>query len=84
MGSIIPVQRLTCNSAEIHDVVVDAKHRKHGLGRRIMESLQVFAKNNGYAFVELTSNPSRVAANKMYAEVGFVLRETNVWRLTLS
>jgi ribosomal protein S18 acetylase RimI-like enzyme len=30
--------------------------------------------------VDLTSRPSRVAANKLYQKIGFVARETNIYR----
>jgi|GEM_PF-4254611 ribosomal protein S18 acetylase RimI-like enzyme len=33
--------------------------------------------------VDLTSAPSRIAANALYHQLGFVLRETNVYRYSL-
>jgi ribosomal protein S18 acetylase RimI-like enzyme len=41
------------------------------------------AKANGAITVELTSRPSREAANRLYQRMGFVARETNVYRFTL-
>jgi ribosomal protein S18 acetylase RimI-like enzyme len=38
------------------------------------------AKARGAKTVDLTSRPSRVAANKLYQKLGFVLRDTNVYR----
>ena len=37
----------------------------------------------GVRSIDLTSRPSRVAANAMYVKMGFVARETNVYRFTL-
>jgi ribosomal protein S18 acetylase RimI-like enzyme len=33
--------------------------------------------------IELTSNPKRTAANHLYRKLGFKLRETNHYRMTL-
>ena len=33
--------------------------------------------------VELTSRPSREAANRLYQRIGFVQRETNIYRYTI-
>ncbi|NCZ89134.1 MAG: GNAT family N-acetyltransferase, partial [Actinobacteria bacterium] len=33
--------------------------------------------------VDLTSRPSRAAANRLYQRLGFVARETNVYRYEL-
>jgi ribosomal protein S18 acetylase RimI-like enzyme len=40
------------------------------------------ARALGCATVDLTSRPSREAANHLYQRAGFELRETNVYRLT--
>jgi len=39
-----------------------------------------YARENGAKSVDLTSKPSRIAANKLYRDLGFELRETNVYR----
>ncbi len=41
------------------------------------------AREFGCATVDLTSRPSREAANRLYQRVGFTLRETNVYRYDL-
>jgi hypothetical protein len=33
--------------------------------------------------LRLTSNPSRVEANALYRELGFELRDTNVYKMSL-
>lgn len=67
----------------IEDVVVDEKHRGMGYGTALMETMTAFAKKQGIAYIELTSRPERVAANKLYEGMGWKKRETNVYRLTL-
>jgi ribosomal protein S18 acetylase RimI-like enzyme len=38
------------------------------------------AKRRGAKTVDLTSRPSREAANRLYQRIGFVARDTNVYR----
>jgi ribosomal protein S18 acetylase RimI-like enzyme len=64
----------------IEDVVVDESQRGKGIGRALTLFAIDFAKSKGYKAIELTSRPSRIAANQLYRNMGFVLRETNVYR----
>ncbi len=64
----------------IEDVVGDEAFRGRGIGKELMVHAMEFAKSTGAKSVDLTSRPSRVAANKLYKELGFELRETNVYR----
>jgi ribosomal protein S18 acetylase RimI-like enzyme len=41
------------------------------------------AREQGCVTVDLTSRPSREAANRLYQSVGFALRETNIYRYDL-
>ena len=70
--------------AWIEDVVVDASARGHGVGEALNRAALDEARNRGAATVELTSRPSREAANRLYQKLGFVQRDTNVYRYTLS
>lgn len=69
--------------AWIEDVVVDESARGHGVGEALNLAALDEAKRRGAITVELTSRPSREAANRLYLRLGFVLRETNVYRYTL-
>jgi ribosomal protein S18 acetylase RimI-like enzyme len=64
----------------IEDVVVDESQRGKGTGRALTLFAIDFAKSKGYKAIDLTSRPSRMAANQLYLNMGFVLRETNVYR----
>lgn len=66
--------------AWIEDVVVDEAARGRGLGRALMQRALELAYAEGARTVDLTSRPTRVAANRLYEQVGFVLRKTNVYR----
>ena len=69
--------------AWIEDVVVDTAARGCGVGRALTEAALLEASRRRARSVDLTSRPSRTAANAMYLSVGFELRETNVYRLSL-
>ena len=66
--------------ALVEQVVVDGAYRGAGIADKIDDMLCAIAKENNVAYIDLTSNPSRVAANKFYIRRGYVKRETNVYR----
>jgi ribosomal protein S18 acetylase RimI-like enzyme len=70
--------------AWIEDVVVDEAARGRGVGERLTAEALRIAAARGARTVELTSRPSREAANRLYQRMGFVRRETNVYRFTIS
>ncbi|MCD4549994.1 MULTISPECIES: GNAT family N-acetyltransferase [unclassified Schaalia] len=69
--------------AWIEDVVVDSEARGQGAGQALVEAALAHAKSLGARTVDLTSRPSREAANRLYRRCGFEQRETNVYRVTL-
>lgn len=66
--------------AWVEDVVVDAGTRGMGAGQQLVEAAVAHAQKIGARTVDLTSRPSREAANRLYRRCGFELRETNVYR----
>ena len=69
--------------AWIEDVVVDGEARGKGVGRLLNEAALERARQEGASTVDLTSRPSREAANRLYRRLGFEQRETNVYRFDL-
>lgn len=69
--------------AWIEDVVVDDAARGHGAGEALNRFALDVAKQRGCKTVDLTSRPSREAANRMYQRIGFHTRETTVYRFDL-
>ena len=66
--------------AWVEDVVVDDQARGRGAGQALVEAAVAHATSIGARTVDLTSRPSREAANRLYRRAGFELRETNVYR----
>ena len=69
--------------AWIEDVVVDADARGKGVGEELNKFALAEAKRQGATTVDLTSRPSREAANRLYQRLGFKARETNVYRFQI-
>lgn len=69
--------------AWIEDVVVDEAARGHGVGEALNRAALERARARGAKTVDLTSRPSREAANRLYQRLGFVPRDTNVYRYSL-
>jgi len=69
--------------AWIEDVVVDEDARGHGIGEALNRAALDEARRRGAKAVSLTSRASREAANRLYQRIGFVARDTNVYRYDL-
>ncbi len=67
--------------ARIEDVVVEEAARGHGVARLLIETALRLAETDGARTVDLTSRPDRGAANHLYESLGFVVRDTHVYRL---
>ncbi|HEX5267844.1 MAG TPA: GNAT family N-acetyltransferase [Acidimicrobiales bacterium] len=66
--------------AIIEDVVTDESARGQGVGSALTNAALERARQSGCRSVDLTSRPSREAANRLYQQLGFKRRETNVYR----
>ncbi len=66
--------------AWIEDVIVDSNSRGRGIGKLLVKRAIEIAQSLGAKSVDLTSRPSRVEANLLYLNLGFGVRETNVYR----
>jgi ribosomal protein S18 acetylase RimI-like enzyme len=73
----------TALRAWIEDVIVDDTVRGQGIGEALTLEANRIAAARGAKTVDLTSRPSREAANRLYQRVGFKLRDTNVYRYEL-
>ncbi len=69
--------------AWIEDVIVAEEAQGRGCGEQLTRYALRAAAAAGARTVELTSRPSRLAANRLYQKLGFVKRETNLYRYDL-
>jgi len=82
-ATLLTMQTLVGTFGYVEEVAVDADLRGRGIGHALMVAVLSTARDRGHDFVELTSRPSREAANALYRSLGFTLRETNVYRFDL-
>lgn len=73
----------TGTKASIEDVVVSSAYRGQHLGKQLMEYVLEQAKAYAPIELHLTSNPKRVAANKLYQSLGFQKKETNCYQMSI-
>ena len=66
--------------ARIEDLVVQETARGRGVGRSLVQKAIEMADALGAEAVDLTTHPSREAANTLYKKLGFEIRETNAYR----
>lgn len=80
---LISYKLASARFALIEDVVVDKALRGHGIGEALMQSAIDHARRADASFIDLSSNPMREAANRLYLRLGFQIRESNFYRLKL-
>ncbi|MFD2262990.1 GNAT family N-acetyltransferase [Lacibacterium aquatile] len=84
MTTLVTIRTATGSRCFIDDVVVLDSHRGQGLGEALIQAAIRLARDHGAKKIDLTSRPSREAANRLYRRLGFVLRDTNAYRLVLT
>ena len=83
MATLLEKRQLMGFFGSIEDVVVDEAYRGQGIAKKLNQCLIRKAKKLGMRHLDLTSNPKRVAANKLYDELGYGDRDTRTRRLLL-
>lgn len=81
--TLVIMQTPSGSKAWIEDVVVDTSARGQGVGKMLLRHAIDHCSRLGVTSVNLTSRPERMAANKLYQDMGFELRDTNVYRLQI-
>ncbi len=84
MTMLIMINTLSLSKAQIEDVVVDSDFRGLGIGEKLTDQAIKIAVRRQAQLIDLTSNPTRQAAHRLYEKMGFTLRDTNVFRLKLN
>lgn len=82
-GTLCIKHTLEFTIADIESVVVCSKCRGRGYGKELMTAMIDAAKKMNVHHIQLTSNPARVAANRLYQELGFERYETNCYKMEI-
>jgi Acetyltransferases len=83
-GTLCIKHTLEFTLADIESVVVSSRCRGRGYGKELMMAMVEAAKSFNVHHIQLTSNPRRVAANRLYRNLGFERYETNCYKMGLS
>lgn len=70
--------------AWVEDVVTDQGYQGKGFASLLMNGLEGWAAERGVTSINLTSNPARESARRMYEKRGYFLRDTGVFRKMLN
>ncbi|MCI8347147.1 MAG: GNAT family N-acetyltransferase [Bacilli bacterium] len=68
------------NYGYINYVCVLKKFQNQKIATKMFHYIFEICKNERISYLELTSNPSRVAAHHLYEKLGFIIRKTDVFR----
>lgn len=82
-GTLCIKHTLEFTIADIESVVVSSQYRGRGYGKELMTAMVEAAKKMNVHHILLTSNPARVAANRLYQDMGFERYETNCYKMVL-
>ncbi len=82
-ATLCPYASPTGRKASVEDVAVLPAYQNQGVGRSLMEFVLKNASRRAPITLQLTSRPTRIAANAMYRNMGFEKKETNVYKLTI-
>ena len=74
----------TGKKASLEDVAVLPEYQGKHLGRKLIEYALEEMRKEAPIHIQLTSRPSRIAANGLYKALGFKQKETNVYVLDVN
>ena len=80
-GTLCIKHTLEFTIADIESVVVSSKCRGRGYGKELMTAMIKATKRMNVHHIQLTSNPAREVANRLYQELGFERYETNCYKM---
>lgn len=83
MATLYVIPKVGSRNGLLEDVVVDAAYRGQGLGEKLVSSVIETGRERKLKSIFLTSRAVRVAAHKLYEKLGFEIKETDVFKLSL-
>ena len=64
-------------------VCVNSEHRGKGIAKQLMKRIEEIAIEEKVLFLQLTSSRFRTGARKLYMDMGFTIRESDIFRKVL-
>lgn len=84
MAVLVPMELPQGLRLLIESVVVDESYRRSGIGSALITAIIAKGTSLDAPHINLTSNPTRVGARAMFADLGFCKADTSVFRRSLS
>ncbi|KAL0078077.1 FR47-like protein [Phycomyces blakesleeanus] len=82
-ATLVITHCMTGLRAHVEDVIVTELWRGKGVGKALLKKIIEISQSLHTKTLDLTSRPERETANSLYQKLGFVRRETNVYRYSL-
>lgn len=73
----------TLRAARILALVIDIEHRRLGIGKKLIEKAEEFARHEGCVFLDLTTAHHRADAHTFYENLGYTAETTRYLVKTL-
>ena len=64
-------------------VCVDSNYRGRGIAKALLMRVEEIAKDENVLYLQLTSSRSRTVTRKIYLDLGFEIRESDIFRKVL-
>ena len=71
------------NNYWIDYVCVDEEYRGRGIARELLKKIEDIASLDNAMFLQLTSSRFRTSARKLYLDLGYQIRESDIFRKVL-
>lgn len=71
------------NNYWIDYVCVDEEYRGRGIARKLLKKIEDIASLDNAMFLQLTSSRFRTSARKLYLDLGYQIRESDIFRKVL-
>ena len=73
---------IVCDRCGVEVTEKKVRRERSGHIQLVTHAVRI-VKEQGIPLIMLTSNPTRIAANKLYQKLGFEQKQTNVYRMNL-
>lgn len=83
MATLYIMQKFGKRVGRIEDVIVDHAYRERGVGTEIIQKIIATSRARRLQTLHVNSRPVHVAGNKLYQKLGFKIKKTNPYRMTL-
>ena len=71
VAGMVGLERHSDDAAELRRMAVAAAHRRRGIGRRLLETAEAFARTQAYTTIVLSTSELQMRAMRLYESSGY-------------